>query len=97
MKHLILTGANGCGKTTLFNAISSQIGIHEGGFAGSKWRQFDFGTSSDKLKISNSLSKGIDGKEMYQLYEKGEFVQIYFPPDRKLEICKSRTVEANMP
>ena len=94
MKHLILTGVNGCGKTTLLNAISSQIGIHEWGFAGSKWRQFDFGTSSDKLKISNSLSKGIDGKEMYQLYEKGEFVQIYFPSDRKFEISKSRTVEA---
>ena len=29
MKHLILTGVNGCGKTTLLNAISSQIGIHE--------------------------------------------------------------------
>lgn len=78
----------------MLNAISSQIGIHEWGFAGSTWKQFDFGISSDKLKISNSLSKGIDGKEMYQLYEKGEFVQIYFPSDRKLEISKSRTVEA---
>ena len=56
MKHLILTGVNGCGKTTLLNAISSQIGIHEWGFAGSTWRQFDFGISSDKLRISNSLS-----------------------------------------
>lgn len=93
MKHLILTGVNGCGKTTLLNAISSQIGIHEWGFAGSTWRQFDFGTSSDKLKISNSLSKDINGKEMYQLYKKGEFVQIYFPSDRKFEISKSRTVE----
>lgn len=94
MKHLILTGVNGCGKTTLLNAISSQIGTHEWGFFCSTWRQFDFGISSDKLKISNSLSKNIDGKEMYQLYEKGKFVQIYFPSDRKFEISKSRTVEA---
>ena len=94
MKHLILTGVNGCGKTTVLDAISSQIGIHEWGFAGSTWRQFDFGISSNKIKISNSLSNSIDGKEMYQLYEKGEFVQIYFPADRKFEMSKSRTVEA---
>ncbi|WWR14997.1 DUF1998 domain-containing protein [Lachnospiraceae bacterium JLR.KK008] len=77
----------------MLNAISSQIGIHEWGFAGSTWRQFDFGISSEKLKISNSLSKDIDGKEMYQSYKNGEFVQIYFPSDRKFEISKSRTVE----
>jgi len=93
MKHLILTGVNGCGKTTVLDAISDQVGIHGWEFAGSTWRQFDLGISSDKMKINSSLSNDIDGKEMYKLYEKGEFVQIYFPSDRKFEISKSKTVE----
>ncbi len=94
MKHLILTGVNGCGKTTVLDSISDQVGIHGWGFAGSTWRQFDLGISSDKIKINSNLSNDIDGKEMYKLYEKGEFVQIYFPSDRKFKISKSKTVEA---
>jgi len=93
-KHLILTGVNGCGKTTVLDAISSQVGVHGWGFSGSTWKQFDFGISSDEIKISSNLSKDIDGKEMYKSYENGEFVQIYFPADRKFEINKSKSVEA---
>lgn len=93
MKHLILTGVNGCGKTTVLDEISRQVGIHGWGFAGSEWPQFDFGVSSDKIRIRHSLSSGYDGKEMYESYEKGEFIQIYFPSDRKFEISKSKTVE----
>lgn len=93
MKHLILTGTNGCGKTTVLDTIISQVGVHIRGFSGSTWKQFDFGISSDKIKISSSLSNNIDGKEMYKLYEKGKFVQIYFPSDRKFEISKSKAVE----
>lgn len=93
MKHLILTGVNGCGKTTVLDEISHQVGIHGRGFAGSFWEEFDFGISSDKIKIKSSLSKNIDGKEMYKSYEKGEFIQIYFPSDRKFELSKSKTVE----
>ena len=94
MKHLILTGVNGCGKTTLLDEISRQVGVHGWGFAGSTWKQFDLGMSSDKIKIGSSLSNDTDGKKLYKLYEKGEFVQIYFPSDRKFEISKSKMVEA---
>ncbi len=75
---------NGCGKTTVLDSISDQVGIHRWGFAGSTWRQFDLGISSEKIKINSSLSNDIDGKEM--LYEKGEFVQIYFPSDKFVTI-----------
>ncbi len=54
MKHLILTGVNGCGKTTVLDSISDQVGIHGRGFAGSAWRQFDLGISSDKIEINSS-------------------------------------------
>ena len=94
MRHLILTGVNGCGKTTLLDAISGQIGIHGWGFAGSDWEQFDVGIPSDKIKIGSSLSNDLDGKKLYESYKKGEFVYIYFPANRKFEISKSKAVEA---
>ncbi|MCM1539662.1 MAG: ABC transporter ATP-binding protein [Blautia sp.] len=93
MKHLILTGVNGCGKTTVLNAISRSVGIHGWEFGGSTWEQFDFGISSDEIKIKSSLPNDIDGKEMYKSYKRGEFMQIYFPSDRKFEINKSMAVE----
>ncbi|MCM1064985.1 MAG: AAA family ATPase [Eubacterium sp.] len=93
MKHLILTGVNGCGKTTVLNAISRSVGIHGWGFGGSTWEQFDFNISSDEIKIKSSLPNDVDGKKMYKAYKRGEFIQIYFPSDRKFEISKSRVVE----
>ena len=92
-KHFLLTGINGCGKTSVLNAIIESLGIHKWGFAGSTWKQIDLNFSSDKVEIKSNLSSNVDGKEIYNLYKEGKIILISFPSDRKFTMNKSRTVE----
>ena len=91
-KHLLLTGINGCGKTSVLNAIiSSLFQLH--GFMGQTWNVVNLNHSSDKIQIKSNLSSNVDGKEIYNLYKEGKIILISFPSDRKFTMNKSRTVE----
>lgn len=92
-KHLLLTGINGSGKTSVLNALMNSLGIHQWGFAGSTWNQIDLNFSSDKVEIKSNLSSDVDGKEIYNLYKEGKIIFISFSADRELEVNKSKMVE----
>ena len=55
-KHLLLTGINGCGKTSVLNAIISSF-FQSHGFMGQTWNVVNLNHSSDKIQIkSNGVS-----------------------------------------
>ena len=92
-KHLLLTGINGCGKTSVLNAVIESLGIHHWGFAGSTWNQIDLNYSSDKIVIKSNLTSDVDGKEIYNLYKEGKIIFVSFRSDRKFSINRSKAVE----
>ena len=92
-KHLLITGINGCGKTSVLKAIENSF-LHVMGFMGQDWKEIKFDSSSDKIDIRSNLSNSIGGKEMYKLYQEGQIILIYFSADRKFTMNKSKTVEA---
>lgn len=95
-KHLVLTGINGCGKTSVLRAINRVIGVHGRGFAGSDWKEIDLDLDFDfaGVKTKSNLLNSIKGKDLYKLYEEGKFISIYFPADRTFTMKKSKSVEA---
>ena len=82
-KHLLLTGINGCGKTSVLNAIKFAA-FHGKSFAGSDWMELELNSSYDMIEIKSNIS--IDGKDMYKLYQEGRFMFIYFPANRKFSV-----------
>ena len=49
-KHLLLTGINGCGKTSVLKAIENSF-LHVMGFMGQDWKEITLDSSSDKIEI----------------------------------------------
>lgn len=92
-KHLLLTGINGCGKTSVLKAIENSF-FHVMGFMGQDWKEMSLDSNSDKIEIKSNLSHSIDGKELYKLYQEGRIILVYFPADRKYTLNKSKAVEA---
>lgn len=92
-KHLLFTGINGCGKTSVLKAIGNSF-LHVMGFMGRDWKEISLDSVSDKIEIKSNLSHSIDGKEMYKLYQEGKIVLVYFSADRKYAMNKSKAVEA---
>lgn len=52
-KHLLLTGINGCGKTSVLNAIISSL-FQSHGFMGQTWNVVNLNHSSDKIQIKSN-------------------------------------------
>lgn len=91
-KHLLLTGINGCGKTSVINAIENSV-FHVMGFMGQTWNEMRLHSSSSEIEIKSNLGNSIDGKEMYKLYQEGQIILVNFSADRKLVMNKTKTVE----
>lgn len=91
-KHLLFTGVNGCGKTSVLKAIENSF-LHVMGFMGRDWKEITLDSSSDKIEIKSNLSNSIDGKEMYKLFQDGQIILVYFSADRKFTMDKSKAVE----
>lgn len=92
-KHLLLTGINGCGKTSVLKAIENSF-FHVKGFMGQDWKEMSLDSNSDKIEIKSNLFHSIDGKELYKLYQEGRIILVYFSADRKYTLNKSKAVEA---
>ena len=93
-KHLLLTGINGCGKTSVLKAIENSF-FHVMSFNGGReWIEISLNSTSDQIEIKSNLSHDIDGKEMYRLYQKGRIILVSFGADRKYSQNKSKAVEA---
>lgn len=93
-KHLLLTGINGCGKTSVLKAIENSFFRTMSFNGGREWIEISLNSSSKQIEIKSNLSHDIDGKEMYQLYQKGRIILVSFGADRKYTLNKSKAVEA---
>lgn len=91
-KHLLLTGTNGCGKTSVIKAIENSV-FHVKGFMGQTWNEMTLHSSSSKIEIKSNLGNSIDGKDMYKLYQEGQIILVNFLADRRLVMNKTKTVE----
>lgn len=93
-KHLLLTGINGCGKTSVLKAIESSF-FHVMSFKGGRqWTEMSLDLASAQIEIKSNLSYDIDGREMYRLYREGRITLVSFTADRKYVQNKSKAVEA---
>lgn len=93
-QHLILTGKNGSGKTSVLQAIKGQLLAINDCFFSSRKSYYDFYKQKKSLiseKISNDIlaryNTGVELEflgwgEIDNLYEKGDFVTAYFAADR---------------
>lgn len=93
-QHLILTGKNGSGKTSVLQAIKGQLLAINDCFFSSRKFYYDFYKQKKSLiseKISNDIlaryNTGVELEflgwgEIDNLYEKGDFVTAYFAADR---------------
>ena len=81
-QHLIVTGKNGSGKTSLLTALKNYLQeIDEN-------RAFPLENSVDGLMLS------FNGNEHLEpLYGQGNFIMAYFPAGRKTQIVRSHGVE----
>lgn len=93
-KHLLLTGINGCGKTSVLKAIENSFFRTMSFNGGREWIEMSLNSSSKQIEIKSNLSHDIDGKEMYRLYHKGRIILVSFGADRKYTQNKSKAVEA---
>ena len=92
-KHLLLTGINGSGKTSVIKAIGDSV-FHVMGFMGQTWNEMSLNSSSSKIEIKSNLGYSIDGEEAYKLYQEGKIIFVSFSADRKYVMNKSKAVEA---
>lgn len=105
-QHLILTGKNGSGKTSVLQAIKGQLSAINDAFLLKREAYYNF-YKQDKSLISEKISNDILARyntgveleflgwgEIDNLYEKGDFVTAYFAADRSnSQICRAFGVE----
>ena len=80
-QHLLLTGKNGSGKTSLLLALQEYLKAINSGVLADQYR--------DSIEIQFSEYKILDA-----LYKQGSFVTAYFPANRKMQILSANGVEA---
>lgn len=93
-QHLILTGKNGSGKTSVLQAIKGQIEVINDSFFSTREAYYQFYKQEKSLipeKIAEDIRQEYDTgvelkfshrEEIDALYEKGDFVTAYFAADR---------------
>lgn len=89
-QHLLITGKNGSGKTSLLMAVQNYLRAINDGVLDNLQNVFfpkrDF--YRDGIDVQFNIYKEIDS-----LYRQGNFVTAYFPADRKTEMIRSHGVE----
>ena len=86
-RHLLLTGKNGSGKTSLLEILSRYLRQ----VANAK----NFSTPHGKKQIENLSQKLLVGFSygFRTCFENGEFILAYFPANRKINILMAKGVE----
>ena len=84
-QHLLLTGKNGSGKTSLLVEIEAYLKAIE-------FEQFDW-LKEYNHKISVTLNEYDGPEQAYQAYVNGEFITAYFPAERKAKFVVPNGVE----
>lgn len=86
-QHLIITGKNGSGKTSLLIAMQKCLQEinrkNENAFSVEQIEKY-----VDGVKLSFN-----DSKHLESLYAQGNFITAYFPANRKTQVLRSRGVE----
>ena len=91
-KHLILTGINGSGKTSVLNAVGNVL-FRTMGFMGKEWTEMKLDSSSEEIEIKSSLTNSMKGEELYKLYREGKIIILSIPADRKPQVDKGMSLE----
>lgn len=89
-EHLLLTGKNGSGKTSLLQALQKCLCITNNG-------AINLCTDSSRMHIAKEFyNVGItfnDSNGLESLYRQGDFILAMFPAERKLQIIRAQGVE----
>ena len=102
-QHLILTGKNGSGKTSVLQAMKGYLkAINEGLYSGF----MEYRASKEKKSLAQGLQdflysdfeQGIDivfsnAQELDACYKSGDFITAYFPADRSTVIYRANGVK----
>lgn len=84
-QHLIITGKNGSGKTSLLTALQKNLRAINDGCMAAQALPEPYGTGV--TAVFN------DSKDLDRLYEQGEYITAFYPADRKMDILRARGVE----
>ncbi len=88
-QHLLLTGKNGSGKTSLLLALQEYLKAINSGVLADLFDSSWMDQYRDSIEILFSEYKTLDA-----LYKQGSFVTAYFPANRKMQILSANGVEA---
>ena len=84
-QHLLITGKNGSGKTSLLHAVQKNLDNIDS--LSKNYNIHSEQTKHDIDIIFNNFNK------VYTLYRHGDFIMAMFPADRQLQIVRSQGVE----
>jgi len=96
--HLILTGQNGAGKTSVLEAMRTYLSAINDGFLIAELKknaEFDDDIAKRALmQYINGLELDYSAEQdLIDLYKDGQFITAYYPADRKANVIKARGVE----
>ena len=93
-KHLIVTGKNGSGKTSLLQAVARQfIFMTFSGKASSEERIMEYGILIEKLSYKLNLEFSVPSDEIKVHFVQGDFVLAYYQAERKFNAEIPKHVE----
>ena len=91
-RHLLITGKNGSGKTSLLEALSKCL-TSKNNFDTHMEEMFKGEQSFDEL-IDNGVTISLNcAVALHRLFRNGEFVMAYFPASRRANIVMAKGVE----